>query len=217
MRNRLGSLLLLGAWSLSTLLVAGCPGTGTNGDDPPECQTDTDCAESEVCTNGSCVEDMSVECTTQPQCALGTECVDGACETVDGADLQYLVTTDGVSEVVMEGDQAPVFRGFQGGVHTFVTIRMTGFQPEENIVFTISITRAEDGSNLATERTFSSVPTTDIGSGVNEAVDLFIAFDLAGPGDLIDVPAVVDINVSSADETVSASVTAGVVLTEVDE
>lgn len=46
----------------------------------PECTTDADCANGEVCVNGVCEEAPAPECTTDADCAEGMVCVDGVCE-----------------------------------------------------------------------------------------------------------------------------------------
>jgi len=49
----------------------------------PQCQSDTDCAENEVCTNGACEPVVSIlppPCTTNDDCGLHEMCVDGECQ-----------------------------------------------------------------------------------------------------------------------------------------
>ncbi|MGB2985380.1 MAG: cytochrome c3 family protein [Phycisphaerae bacterium] len=54
------------------VLVTGCPVAP-----PPECVTDADCEEGEVCTNGVCVS--APECETDADCDEGEVCENGVC------------------------------------------------------------------------------------------------------------------------------------------
>jgi len=56
------------------MLVTGCTTM-----QPPECETDADCAEGQVCENGVCTDAPAPECETDADCAEGQVCEDGVC------------------------------------------------------------------------------------------------------------------------------------------
>ena len=74
-RNAVFRLVAMGFVPLVCMvLVAGCATT-----QPPECETDADCAEGQVCENGRCVDAPVPECETDADCAEGQVCEDGVC------------------------------------------------------------------------------------------------------------------------------------------
>lgn len=110
----------------------------------------------------------------------------------------------------------PVHLGFQGGVHTFVTVRTTGFPSAATASFSIEITLEEDGTAIVSRRTLATA-FNEITPGVNEAQDIFIRFENAGPDDLDGLEAVLFLSVTDLeDESVSASLTQTVLLAEMD-
>ena len=56
------------------VLVAGCPIPQA-----PECVSDADCAEGQVCEDGACTDAPAPECETDADCAEGQVCEDGVC------------------------------------------------------------------------------------------------------------------------------------------
>ena len=74
-RNAVFRLVAMGFVPLGCIvLVAGCPVTPI-----PECVSDADCAEGQVCENGVCTDAPGPECEMDADCAEGQVCEDGVC------------------------------------------------------------------------------------------------------------------------------------------
>ena len=117
---------------------------------------------------------------------------------------------------VTEGGELPVRLGFQGGVHTFVSVRTTGFPSAASALFSIEIT-LDDGTTIVSPRTLTQL-FTDVGNGVNEAQGVFTRFDGAVPGDLDGRSGVISLTVTDPeDESISASLTQTVQLIEAED
>ena len=168
------------------------------------------CEESDPCLSGG----DCPTCQTEPDCALGERCDGTVCVTTEGPDLQYLADIDGVTEPVGDGASVPVERGLQGGLHTFVTLRTTGFGPDATVSFEVGVVMVDDGSEAIATRTID-VFFTEIDAGVTEAADIFVRFDVFVPGELHRREAIVTMTVTDAiDPSVTASLVQNVVLFE---
>jgi phage baseplate assembly protein gpV len=81
MSNRLLRFLMCGLFCLSLSAVTACgddpePEEGNNG---PECTTNTDCGDDQICEDGLCVDDAPA-CTADEDCSTGEICTDaGEC------------------------------------------------------------------------------------------------------------------------------------------
>ena len=180
-----------------------------------QCVSDAGCTSGMVCDGGTCVVDGQDTCQTEPDCALGDQCDDTVCVTAEGPDLQYLADFDGVTEPVAEGGNVPVERGLQGGLHTFVTLRTTGFDPDTTVSFEVGVVMVDDGSEAIATRTID-VFLTEIEAGVTEAADIFVRFDVFVPGELHRREAIITMTVTDAvDASVTASLVQNVVLFEI--
>ncbi|MGB0716712.1 MAG: hypothetical protein ACPGXK_12590 [Phycisphaerae bacterium] len=183
----------------------------------PSCATDTDCDNGDVCLQGGCISSALTPCDGESDCALGEDCGSVVCEDAGNIDMQYFYENDGELERIPEGGEAPAFRGFQGGIHTFVSFQSTGLTPGENVLFGIEIVRADDGDFLASQRTFR-IPTTEPEEGITQALNLFVTFDRARPGELDGVEAIMRMSISDAEDlTLSDDYEQRVVLVEMDE
>jgi hypothetical protein len=60
----------------------------------PECETDADCEEGEVCQDGECVEAPPAGCETDADCAEGQVCEDGACVDAPEEPLHKTLITE---------------------------------------------------------------------------------------------------------------------------
>ena len=181
----------------------------------PECEDDGDCATDHICAEGFCVlggvDDAA--CLNQPDCELGEECENGFCETVDGPDIQYWTAVEGEYAPVVEGGIMPVERGFQGGVHTFLSLRAVGFDPASPFSLTVGVTRNDTGAVVGAERTVPAI-FQEVSPGMLEAQGVFYRLDQASPGQLLNVPGTLtDFN----DATQSAILVQQVSLAEVDD
>ncbi|MCH8253407.1 MAG: hypothetical protein IID36_13245, partial [Planctomycetes bacterium] len=107
--------------------VEGSCGASTS----PTCSTDTDCDDGLVCIDGICQEAPAVTCATSDECMLGEICtMVGTCaaDTSPQMEIGFLEGGEGgVYRVIGEGDEMPLFPGFQGLADIFVTIHATGF------------------------------------------------------------------------------------------
>ena len=91
---------LLSRWMLvlmtgCALAAAGCPQTTPPAPEPtPECTTDADCPDGQICDAGQCVDAPAPECEADEDCPDGQICDEGQCIdapvggpcTVEGAD-----------------------------------------------------------------------------------------------------------------------------------
>lgn len=153
-------------------------------------------------------------CASDDDCQDGLACQAGQCVAAQAASIEYLVEFDAVSAPVADGDPIPVFQGFQGGTHTFVTIRATGFTPNGDATLTVGITAVNSGAALSTTR---DLPIRfSLGSdGVNVAEDIFLTFDSSSVDELVGVIGLVSLTVTdNADPSISASLSRTVTLTE---
>ncbi|MCP4593081.1 MAG: hypothetical protein GY842_20290 [bacterium] len=72
------------------MLMAGCEAI-----QPPECATDADCAEGQVCTSGVCTDAPGPECVEDADCAEGQVCDDdGVCVEAPEEPLHKTLITD---------------------------------------------------------------------------------------------------------------------------
>lgn len=180
------------------------------------CDDDTDCSDDEICQDGQCATPTGELCEFEADCGLGFNCTNGQCSTALAADVQYLVTTGANANIVAEGGDAPVFQGFQGGSHTFVTLRTTGFAPNAFVIFSSEIILEADGRIVSSRQTFE-VSMTDIGDGVNELRDIFVQFDNATFSEVINQAAVISLSLESVEDSgITASLSQRVVLVEAD-
>ncbi len=138
-------------------------------------------------------------CLTSVDCPLGETSADDVCVLADGPTIEYRVDTATGSTPVPPGGDIPVFRGFQGGIHTFMTIRAAGFEPGSPVLFTVAIALTPGGSVVATERTLNVV-LTETPEGFNEAAGLFIPFDNATAAGLDGRDAVVSMTMTDPDD-----------------
>jgi len=177
---------------------------------PALCGGDGDCPEDLVCIQGQCAMEGTGTCATEPDCELGETCSDGLCMATDDPDIQYWVRT-GAAEPgpVPEGGTIPFFSGFQGGMHTFVTIRATGFPADAFTSVVISITDIESGTMIVSERTYPAT-FTEVAPGVNELEDLFVIFSRTPAGGPDGAEVEVNITVTDGDDS---SITASLVQT----
>jgi hypothetical protein len=182
----------------------------------PECDDDRDCAADEICAQGLCIPGGGTACANQPDCVLGEECREGFCQPADGPDLEYWAAVGGQYAPVVEGGILPIERGFQGGVHTFLSFRAVGFDPGSQFSLTIGVTRDDTAAVVGTERTVPAV-FTELPLGMLEAQGIFYRLDQALPGQLLDVPGTLTVRLTDFnDPTRSATLVQRVSLAEVD-
>lgn len=185
----------------------------------PACENDDDCEDvDDVCVGGGCIESDRVPCSGEPDCPLGEDCGSIVCEDAGPIDLQYYYNNDdGELELIQEGGVAPAFRGFQGGIHTFVSFQATGLTPGENVLLGLEIIRADDGFVLASQRTFR-IPTTEPSDGITQALDVFVTFDRVRPGELEGVEAIIRMSISDTEDlALTDEYEQAIVLAEMDE
>lgn len=204
------------------LPCAGCvPPGGDNAntnpnDNEPACVVDEDCAEGQVCTTGECVTPVAA-CDTQPDCVLGQNCVDGACADAAGPDVEYGQANSGAYAKVAEGGEVQVFHGSQGGIHTFLSMRFSGFPEETTFSFVRRIVLTDSGEEILPEATIPLNFVSQLEDGTYEVLDYF-EFLVGVPGDADGREATVTITVFDRDDpSVSATIEQTVVLVEVDE
>ena len=182
----------------------------------PECEDDRDCAAGETCAQGSCIPEGGTACSNQPDCALGEECMGGFCQPADGPNVQYWAAVTEQYAPVAEGGTLPIERGFQGGVHTFLSFRAVGFEPGTQFSLTVGVTRNDTGAVVGTERTVPAV-FREVSPGVLEAQGIFYRLDQALPGQLLNVPGTLTVRLTDFnDPTRSATLVQQVSLAEVD-
>jgi len=146
---------------------------------------------------------------------IGETCVDGACAAQTGADIQLWANPDGAYEPISEGGVLPVFRGQQGGKHTFLAFRAVGFDPSFQGLLTVTIARQDNGMALASTRTMLAV-FTEIEPGLNEAQNVFWFFDGSAFGQIDGVSATITVTIEDmADASAAATLTQAVLLVEV--
>ena len=194
--------------------------SGATQDDTPRCAAIDDCPGGQTCSGGVCVAEgtgSESSCINEPDCALGESCSTGVCVSSDGSDVQYWAVVGLSYGPVADGGNVNVHRGFQGGVHTFVSVRTTGFAPGASALLTIGIILVEDGRVLVTPR---ALPTafSDLGGGVNEAQGIFTRLENTLPGELDRKQAIVTLTVADIEDgSISASLTQTVTLIEVED
>ncbi len=123
------------------LLTVGCPTTPT-----PECTTDADCAEGQVCDDGVCTAAPEPECTTDADCAEGEVCDDGVCtaapepecetdadcaegeECDDGVCVEAVIGPEDTFPTSLHDDN---FRGME----TFYSAANGGFETVTNVPY----------------------------------------------------------------------------------
>ncbi len=160
------------------------------------------------------VINSGVVCQTEPDCALGQACDGGFCTTSNDPDIQYLADSDGIIAPVEEGGTVPVYRGFQGGQHTYLTIRATGFESESAATLDVQMVLVEDGSNAIDPQTLEIV-FSEIEPGVTEAAEIFVRTTGFASGQLHRKDAIVTITVTDVvDPSITASVEQTVFLFE---
>jgi len=109
----------------------------------------------------------------------------------------------------------PVERGFQGGVHTFLSLRAVGFDPGSQFSLTVGVTRNDTGMVVGSERTVPAV-FREISPGVLEARGIFYLLDQALPGQLLNVPGTLTVMMTDFnDPTRSATLVQEILLAEV--
>ena len=112
-----------------------------------------------------------------------------------------------------DGDTLPVFFGFQGGIHLFVTIRGTGFPPDAAVGVTRSGVMVDNGDIAVSLYTVNNV-FTDIGDGLDQVLNLFTGLFMA-PGNAHGRLADLTFTVTNHDDpTNTATVTTRVLLIE---
>jgi len=170
----------------------------------PACESDAVCGAGKACQAGACVPVGDDRCTSEPDCPLGQRCDGGSCIATGGPDIQYWAAAGGSAGPVAEGGVMSVHAGFQGGFHTFVTIRAVGFAPNTEANLSVGIAFADGGGNVATPRTLT-ILFTEIEPGMNEVTDILVRFDELAGG-FNGRPAVLSATVSDAgDESTVAS------------
>lgn len=198
------------------------------------CETDDDCAEGETCEDGTCVEQTGTPCETEADCELGESCTDGLCAPTTAADVQLgkgvpvdtaedpCNVDDDVErtyETLPEGGSLPVCTLGQGGIHTFISFRVTGFSLEQSLSYRRSMTYVDDGSEVLPESTIPLNPffLTELEGGVIEGFDVF-DFLLGVPGDADGREAILNVEIiDDSDPPITASISQTIVLTEFTE
>lgn len=149
------------------------------------------------------------------ECALDVTCVEGACAEQNGADVQLWADADGAYAPISEGGVLPVFRGLQGGMHTFLAFRAVGFDPSFQGLLTVTIARQDNGMALASTQT-TLVLFTEIELGLSEVQNVFRLFDGSVFGQIDGVVATITITIEDvADARTTATLTQAVLLVEV--
>lgn len=146
--------------------------------------------------NGDSIPDcLQTLCADQTLCDLGFNCVGGIClDDPDGADLE--IGTGGGADPnapaymrIQEGGVYPVYRGFQGFVDMYATLRMQGFTPGTLVNLKRSVRDVNTGQFLVAEFEHS-FPTSDEGNGVARITDYHVIITLPPDdveGRLVDV------------------------------
>ena len=99
-RNTVFRLVAMGVVPLACIvLVAGCPIPQV-----PECVSDADCPEGQVCENGVCTDAPVPECAEDADCAEGQVCEEGVC--VEGPE-------DPPNKILFESIGEPDYQGTQ--------------------------------------------------------------------------------------------------------
>lgn len=183
---------------------------------PTLCIGDQDCDMNQTCNAGSCVDISPLVCSSQHDCALGDNCEGGACISAGGLDIEYREGVGALSTLVPEGGTVTVFRGFQGGIHIFATLRASGLPASLDVMVQIAITLVGNGTAVASART-ERIVFVDVEGGFTEGQNIFIGFDQAGPGDLDGKEARIDFTVTDpSDQTRTVTLSQRILLVEPD-
>ena len=183
---------LLGAW-VGALLLCGC--APMNGGNMPDGEA----------------------CMSEPDCELGENCTDGACVATTEPDIQYWAVVDLMFGPVADGGTIEVEQGPQGGIHTFVSILATGFEPNELLLYSAEVRLAETNEIIG-QPPSQQFLSSEIAEGINEIQGIFLRLTGANPGEVDGREGIVTLELSSVnDPTRTASVTQRVVLQEVPQ
>lgn len=149
-------------------------------------------------------------CTTEPDCALGFNCVSGACLVSTTPDVE--LGDENPFVAIEEGGELIIRRGFQGGNHIFMSVRVTGFPPNATVAFRRGVTPTGSTLPLVIESTVTQF-LVDEGNGVNRLNQVFVFIDGVLPQDYDGREATVTIGVSDpTNPALTASVTQRVIL-----
>lgn len=107
---------------------------------------------------------------------------------IDLRDYAALITAPAVElgysfgqpyECVFDDDVIPVEFGFQGGIHFFISLRLSGFAPDAQVSIFREGVFLDDEGTAVYPYTVPQVICTDIGNGVNEIDSLFVGIFVA--------------------------------------
>ena len=153
-------------------------------------------------------------CNADSECDDALVCSQGECIAPQPASIEYWAVVGTISGAVTDGGEIPLFRGFQGGAHTFMTVRAEGFTPDGAATMTVGMTRDIDGSTLVTTRNLP-IRFTLGEDGINAAESIFVTFDRVQVPFLAGAVGTVSITVTDdASPSISASITRTVTLVE---
>ena len=196
--------LVAAALAVASCSIAPPPDAPSVDDSPttpvPDCTQSIECGASEACRGGECVAVDGPPCAVEPDCVLGEECANGVCAAID-ADIEYWAEVNDELAPVVDGGEIPVYRGLQGGLHTLVTVRATGYAALK-ATLTLGIALEEDDFEVAAPRPIpiTLVPFED---SVMEAREVLVVFDikslsfLEGKSAVITLTLADDANLSS--------------------
>ena len=85
---------------LCIVLVTGCPVVPA-----PECVTDVDCGDGQVCENGVCTTAPGPECEVDADCTEGEVCEDGVCVEGTAEPLHKTLFTTNLGDPDYQGTQ----------------------------------------------------------------------------------------------------------------
>lgn len=196
----------------ATLAVASCsiapPPDGSVVDDNPttpvpDCTQSVECGAGEACRGGECVAVEGPPCAAEPDCVLGEECANGVCAAID-ADIEYWAEVQNELAPVADGGEIPVFRGLQGGLHTLVTVRATGYAATK-ATLTVQILLEENGVEVAAHRPIpvTLVPFED---SIMEACAVLVVFDIKSLSFLEGKSAAITLTLADDDANLSSLV-----------
>lgn len=109
---------------------------------------------------------------------------DVAAPPPDPFNLMIGQANDGPFTELADGDDVQLFSLGQGGVHFFLSYRVSGFDPEALISITVKGERVDDGTIVIREFTQTEAPGQD-SSGVVERLDRLIRFDVF-PSEIVE-------------------------------